>query len=99
MGRGAPKGNRNAAKPRLWEAAMAHEIAKERSRLYRIAEKVLQLAEEGEPWAVTEVRNTLDGKPTEHVQVDQTVEHRLTYADYLTARASRLTADPESTVQ
>jgi hypothetical protein len=81
--RGAPKNNKNAAKAKLWEGAVRHELAKDRARLYRIAQKVLEAAEVGEQWAVTEIRNTLDGKPREYVEVAATVEHRLSYAEQL----------------
>lgn len=65
----APKGNKNGAKAKIWETAVRHELAKDRERLYRIAEKVLTAAEMGEQWAVTEIRNTLDGKPKESVAI------------------------------
>lgn len=69
MAGGAPKGNKNGAKAKIWELAMRHEIAKDRERLYRIADRVLKDAEAGEAWAVTEVRNTMDGKPTERMEI------------------------------
>jgi len=96
----APRGNKNAAKAKLWETAVRHELAKDRERLYRIASQVLAAAEKGESWAVTEVRNTLDGKPTEHVKVDGTIEHVTTYGDYLAGkRATAAAREPDSTVQ
>lgn len=94
----APKGNNNAGKGKLWEGAIRRALNGDRQQLYRIAEKVLKAAEEGQPWAVTEVRNTLDGKPKEHIQVDQTVEHRLSYADFL-KETSDSAGLPISTVQ
>src|SRR3981081_1270558 len=97
----APRGNKNAAKAKGWEGAVRHELARDRKRLYRIAEQVLKAAEAGEAWAVTEVGNTLDGKPTEHVKIDQTVEHVLTYGDYLAGKTPVATAaaDADTTVQ
>lgn len=68
----APKGNINAAKAKVWEGAVRFVLAKDRERLKRIAETVVAAAEKGEQWAVTEIRNTLDGKPKE--TVDITVE-------------------------
>lgn len=79
---GGQPGNRNAAKAKWWEEAVRHEVARDRTRLNRIAAKVLEAAEAGEAWAVTEVRNTLDGKPKEHVLVE-TTEPRLSYAERL----------------
>lgn len=102
MAGGAPKGNRNGAKAKMWEGAIRRAINTDRSALKDIAEKVLASARAGEPWAITELRNTLDGKPTEHVKIDQTVEHVLTYGDYLagkTHRPAATAADTESTVQ
>lgn len=99
MAGGAPKGNTNSAKGKMWEGAIRRAINEDREALHEIAKKVLAEARAGEPWAITELRNTLDGKPKEHVQIDQTVEHITTYADYLAGKASRAPADPASTVQ
>lgn len=97
----APKGNKNAVKAKVWELAIRHELAKDKERLYRIARNVLKLAEAGESWAVTEVRNTLDGKPKEHIHVEHE-DHRISYAERLEAAAdSARTPEPsvEHTVQ
>ena len=93
----AAKGNKYAEKAKIWEMAVRHELAKDKERLYRIANKVLAAAESGESWAVTEVRNTLDGKPKEHVHVEHT-DHRLSYAGRLeeVAKPSRA---PEPSVE
>lgn len=101
MAGGAPKGNRNGAKAKMWEGAIRRAINTDRSALKDIAEKVLASARAGEPWAITELRNTLDGKPTEHVKIDQTVEHVLTYGDYLAGktRVAAASADADTTVQ
>lgn len=80
MAGGAPKGNINGQKAKLWEGAIRRGLAKDRERLYRIAEKVLEAAEGGQPWAITEVRNTLDGKPKETVEVTRT-DKRIGYAE------------------
>jgi hypothetical protein len=80
---GAPKGNTNAAKPRLWEGAIRRGLAEDREALQKIAKVVIQKAQDGEQWAVTELRNTLDGKPKEHVQVDQNVNVNVGNAENL----------------
>jgi hypothetical protein len=97
----APKGNRFAAKAKTWEGAIRRAINEDRSALHAIAQKVLAEAKAGEPWAITELRNTLDGKPTEHVKIDQTVEHVTTYGDYLAgkARPAAPAREPDPTVQ
>lgn len=99
MAGGAPKGNTNGAKAKMWEGAIRRAINEDRSALHDIAKKVLAEARLGEPWAITELRNTLDGKPTEHVKVDGTIEHVTTYGDYLNKAAPRAPADPDATVQ
>jgi hypothetical protein len=45
-----------------------------RKRLREIAEKVVALAAAGEPWAVQEVANRLDGRPSQAMQLDQHTE-------------------------
>lgn len=91
--RGAPKGNKNAAKPRLWEGAVRRSLAKDREALYVIADKVVELAKDGVPWAVTELRNTLDGKPKESVAI--TVEE-VERTEVETLRRAIRRSDPES---
>lgn len=67
---GAPIGNTNAAKHRRFYAALERAIAQDDGkRLRSAAEKLLDLASEGEPWAVKELRDTLDGKPAQSVTV------------------------------
>jgi len=75
---GAPKGNRNAAKSRDWEAALRRALAnyergecKRSEALYRIAFRVIEHAlespfeEHGAMDAIKEIACRLDGKPTE----------------------------------
>jgi len=83
---GAPKGNRNGAKAKMWEGAIRRAINEDRAALADIAKKVLAEARAGEPWAITELRNTLDGKPKEHVQVEQNVNVNVGAADSLEVR-------------
>ena len=67
---GAPIGNTNAAKSRLFHDALRRAIAQDDGkRLRNAAEKLLDLAAEGEGWAVKELRDTLDGKPAQAVTV------------------------------
>ncbi len=65
---GAPVGNQNAAKSRLVEQtlrriAMADDGAKLRSGL----EKVMELFNQGDPWAVQFVADRLDGRPAQQI--------------------------------
>ena len=67
---GAPLGNRNAAKPRLFDGALRraiNEAGADRSVLLDIAKQLLAKALEGDLAAIKEVRDTLDGKPAQSV--------------------------------
>lgn len=111
--RGAQKGNRNAAKAKDWEHTLrrvltSFELQNEKGEttikrgeaLRKIAEQCVLQAIAGDKDARQEIANRLDGKPTEHVTVDGTVEHITTYGEYLSkARPAAAAADPESTVQ
>ena len=68
-GKGAPLGNRYAAKEnRQWGDMMRRKVAQNPNQLEKAALAVLNAAAEGEPWAVTELRNTLDGKAVQQVE-------------------------------
>jgi hypothetical protein len=65
---GGQPGNKNSAKPRRFIAALEKAIASdEGKRLRKCAEAVLDAAAAGEPWAVTELANRLDGKPAQQL--------------------------------
>lgn len=73
----AAKGNRYAAKDnRAWGEMVRRKVHQNPDKLEAAAMSVLNAAAEGEPWAVTELRNTLDGKPVQ--QVDMTGDLSLT---------------------
>lgn len=112
--RGAQKGNKNASKTKDWEHTLRRVLTsfelkddagnvtiKRGEALRRIAEQCVLQALAGDKDARQEIANRLDGKPSEHVQIDQTVEHVSTYADYLAgkARTPATAADPDATVQ
>lgn len=81
---GAPVGNTNAFKGRLWNAAIQRALEK-RSKgeqvqaLDELAEKLLALCEQGEISALRELGDRLDGKP--HQTAD--VTHRGSLHDVL----------------
>lgn len=81
-GRGAPLGNRNGAKPRLWEQAIQRAVRPK--DLEEIALVVLQQAKEGNPWAITEIGNRLDGKPVQQVDMNTNTQP-MTLSDALLA--------------
>lgn len=61
---GAPTGNQNGKKGKLFYDALRVALVQEdRKKLRKITEKLVQAAEEGEPWAVKEIMDRMDGKP------------------------------------
>lgn len=79
----APKGNRNAAKAKEWEAAIRHALnnyetssIKRGLALREIAKNVVQAALQGEWRAIEEIGNRLDGKAPQSVDVSGEVTQR-----------------------
>jgi hypothetical protein len=70
-GVGAPIGNKYATKEhRQWQNALNRAIAQDDGkRLRDSAEKLLDAASTGEPWAIRELADRLDGKPAQQIQV------------------------------
>jgi hypothetical protein len=72
---GAPVGNKNGAKARLFEQALIREIksrdakAGDGETLRRIAAKLLDKADDGDLYAARELMDRLDGKPAQSVTV------------------------------
>lgn len=66
---GAPKGNTNSSKNnRLWADTIRRAVVQsDAERLRRIAEALLNKAEEGDIAAIKEIGDRLDGKPTQVV--------------------------------
>ena len=61
---GAPVGNQNSKKGKLFYDALRIALVQEdRKKLRKITDKLVQAAEEGEPWAVKEIMDRMDGKP------------------------------------
>jgi hypothetical protein len=61
---GAPIGNRNAQKGRIWNDSLRKAIAQDDGRRLRESiEQLLNLASIGEPWAIKELADRLDGRP------------------------------------
>lgn len=72
-------GNNNAAKGKSWlEALRRTDLS--RDRLTKVAEKVWELAEAGEQWAVLEIGNRMDGKPATSVTVSGDADNPLAIA-------------------
>lgn len=74
MPAGAPEGNQNAAKAKIWQKALFRSLARfgdgdVDSGLDKVADKVVALAAAGDKDAWQEIANRADGKVT------QTLEH------------------------
>jgi len=66
----APKGNLNAAKSGTFADALRKVIAQDGGkRLRAAAEKLMDLASDGTPWAVKELADRIDGKAFQSVQL------------------------------
>lgn len=50
-----------------FKAALDKAIAQDPKALRRAADRLLQLASDGEPWAVKELADRLDGKPAQAI--------------------------------
>lgn len=67
---GAPEGNNNYKKGAIFNDALRRAIAQDDGKRIRdAAEKLLDLAAEGTPWAVRELIDRTDGKAFQSVAV------------------------------
>lgn len=65
---GAPLGNKNAVKGKIFYSALLNVLEDDDAILRMIAQTLIEAAKNGEPWAVKELIDRLDGKaaqPTE----------------------------------
>jgi len=67
---GAPVGNQNGKKGKLFYNQLRVALVQEDSRKLRtIAEKLVKAAEQGEPWAIKEVIDRVDGKAVQSTEI------------------------------
>jgi hypothetical protein len=67
---GAPKGNDNAKKGKLFYDALRIALLQEdRKRLRNITDKLVKAAENGDAWAVKEIMDRMDGKPVQATEI------------------------------
>lgn len=67
---GAPEGNQNALKGKMWNDALRRAIAQDDGKRVRGAvEKLLDFANEGEQWAIKELADRLDGKAKQQTEL------------------------------
>ena len=68
--RGAQEGNTNARKGKLFYEQLRKVLVQEDAlRLRKIAEKLVEAAEEGEAWAVKEIMDRVDGKAIQATEI------------------------------
>lgn len=68
--RGAQQGNQNAAKSRLFYDKLRLVLVQEPHRLRSIAEQLVTQAEAGEPWAIKEIIDRVDGKAVQATTIE-----------------------------
>jgi hypothetical protein len=67
---GAPVGNQNGKKGKLFYNQLRKALVQEDSlKLRKIAEKLVDAAEQGEPWAIKEVIDRVDGKAVQATEI------------------------------
>jgi hypothetical protein len=67
---GAPIGNQNAAKSRMFYDKLRLVLTQEPERLRKIAEELVSKAEQGEAWAIKELIDRVDGKAHQAVALE-----------------------------
>ena len=66
----APVGNQNSKKGKLFYNQLIVALVQEDSRKLRmIAQKLVDAAEQGEPWAIKEVIDRVDGKAVQATEI------------------------------
>ena len=67
---GAPVGNLNSKKGKLFHGELHKALIQEdRLKLRQIADKLVEKAIEGEPWAVKEIMDRVDGKAVQSTEI------------------------------
>ena len=88
----APKGNQNAAKSRLVTDAIRKSIVQNKGVQLRKGVKALMKSfADGEPWAIEQVMNRLEGKPAQAVSVEGAGEN----GEHLIQVIRRVIVDPK----
>ena len=77
MPAGAPIGNENAKRRRVWADAIRRALARHaegqgvEAGLDKLADRLVDAAASGDPWALKEIGDRLDGKPTQVIAGDE----------------------------
>ena len=70
---GAPEGNKNARNPKVWQQAIKRALARRANStvddgLNELADQFVEAAASGEAWALKELGDRLDGKPSQMIE-------------------------------
>lgn len=83
---GAPTGNQNARKAKIWQQAIKRALARKVNStvdagLDSLADKLVEAGLNGDQWALIEIGNRMDGRPAQEVdiaaEIDATVRNGL----------------------
>lgn len=75
---GAPVGNKNATKNKVWEETLRRALlANDGEKLRSIADKLIERALEGDVSALKEVGDRIDGKPKQQLELSGDEENPL----------------------
>ena len=67
---GAPEGNQNAKKGKLFYDQLRMVLVQnDKFKLRKIADKLVESAEKGEAWAIKEIMDRIDGKPIQAQEI------------------------------
>ena len=66
---GAPKGNTNAKKNKLFYDRIQKHLVQNPAKLEKIVETLVDAAQDGEPWAVKEIMDRVDGKAVQATEI------------------------------
>lgn len=65
---GAPIGNKNAAKGKVWSDAIRMELAQDRQRIRKLVRALMDKAESGDVAALKEIGDRIDGKVPQGIE-------------------------------
>jgi hypothetical protein len=74
------KGNNNAAKAKLFTDRIKMSLIQDPVKLNTIVMKLIELAEEGEPWAVKELMDRVEGKAHQSTSLEDSEGNNLLQA-------------------
>lgn len=89
--KGAPVGNQFAVKKKLWSDALRHQALRDPKRLSKIADKLLDMAADGDIAAIRELGDRLEGRPIQATELNANLT--LTHEQAVTALFGLADAD------